>query len=440
MRQSFFDLFGALRSQLRGDETLTAEYAGEDSDFVRLNGCRIRQAGHVHQAAVVLRLIRGRRHATVECNLSGDSADDGARLLSLVESLRERLPQLPEDPHLLLPSEPTSSEHIAEDRLPPAAQAVQAILDAGQGLDLVGIHAQGGIQRGFASSRGQRHWFSVNGFATDLCLYHQADKAVKSTYAGFEWRDEGLVARLEQARERLDVVRRPPRKVPPGRYRVYLAPSAVAEILTLLAWDGFSLRAQRTRSTPLLRLVEGERSLSPLVSLDEHPAGGLAPRFSEAGFSRPDRIPLIRQGKHAGALVSPRSSKEFGVPTNGVDSQESPSSFDMAPGDLPEDRALDQLGEGIWISNLWYTNFSDRVACRITGMTRFATCWVEGGRLVAPVAVMRFDETLYRMLGTELEALTAEREFLPSTETYYQRSTDSTRVPGALVRSFTFTL
>ena len=53
---------------------------------------------------------------------------------------------------------------------------------------------------------------------------------------------------------------------------------------------------------------------------------------------------------------------------------------------------------------------------------------------------MRFDETRYRMLGSQLEALTAQREFLPSTDTYYRRSTDSVHVPGALIEGFTFTL
>lgn len=440
MRDIFQELFEALSDGLRGTEVLTAEYAGEDSDFVRLNAGRVRQAGHVRQASVVLRLVQGQRHASAECNLSGERDHDRARLGALLEGLRERLPHLPEDPHLLLPPDVTTSDSVGQDLLPPAADAVQAVLDAGEGLDLVGIHAQGGIQRGFVSSRGQRHWFGVHSFATDFCLYHQADKAVKSTYAGFAWRDEDMVEHVAQARERLDVLRRPPKKVAPGEYRVYLAPAAVAEVLGLLTWDGFGLRAQRTRNSPLLRLLDGEQSLSPAVSLWEHPAGGLAPRFSEAGFPRPDRIPLIQEGKHAGALVSPRSSKEFGVPTNGADSEEAPTSLDMAGGDLPEAQVLDRLGEGIWISNLWYTNFSDRAACRITGMTRFATCWVEGGRLVAPLSVMRFDETLFRMLGTELEALTAKPAFLPSTDTYYHRSTDSVRVPGALVKGFAFTL
>ena len=101
---------------------------------------------------------------------------------------------------------------------------------------------------------------------------------------------------------------------------------------------------------------------------------------------------------------------------------------------------LSQLGTGIWINNLWYLNYSDRPSCRVTGMTRFATFWVEGGEIVAPLDVMRFDETVFRVLGDGLEGLTAEREFIMDAGTYERRSTGSLRLPGALVRDFTFTL
>ena len=73
-------------------------------------------------------------------------------------------------------------------------------------------------------------------------------------------------------------------------------------------------------------------------------------------------------------------------------------------------------------------------------MTRFATFWVENGRLAAPVAPLRYDETLYRMLGEKLVGLTAERELLLDEGTYGGRSTRSARLPGALVDDFTFTL
>ena len=53
---------------------------------------------------------------------------------------------------------------------------------------------------------------------------------------------------------------------------------------------------------------------------------------------------------------------------------------------------------------------------------------------------MRFDDSIYRMLGENLVELTREREFLLDTLTYDSRSTASVRMPGALLRALRFTL
>ena len=148
----------------------------------------------------------------------------------------------------------------------------------------------------------------------------------------------------------------------------------------------------------------------------------------------------MREGTLVGALTSPRTAREFSIPANGANGEEMPEALAMAGGDLARDDALDALGDGLMVGNLWYTNYSDRPACRITGMTRFATFWVERGRIVAPVDVLRFDDTLYRMLGTNLEALTRETELLLSPDSYRSRQLASTTLPGALVREMAFTL
>ncbi len=103
-------------------------------------------------------------------------------------------------------------------------------------------------------------------------------------------------------------------------------------------------------------------------------------------------------------------------------------------------RRIPRLDPKLYISNLWYLNFSDRTACRLTGMTRFASFWVEGGRIVAPVDVMRFDDSVFRLLGQELVGLTSERELLVNSDSYHQRNANSMRLPGAVVREMAFTL
>jgi predicted Zn-dependent protease len=166
----------------------------------------------------------------------------------------------------------------------------------------------------------------------------------------------------------------------------------------------------------------------------------VAPNFDGAGFTKPDQVTLINAGGLGDCLVSPRSAKEYGVSTNGAGSGEAPESMDMAAGRVATRDVLAELDTGVYINNVWYLNYSDRVSSRITGMTRFATFWVENGVIQAPLNVMRFDETIYRMFGDNLLALTDERVFLMDGSTYRRRSTASSRVPGALVREFTFTL
>jgi predicted Zn-dependent protease len=151
-------------------------------------------------------------------------------------------------------------------------------------------------------------------------------------------------------------------------------------------------------------------------------------------------VELVGGGVLAGTLVSPRSAVEYGVPTNGASAAEAPESLDMAPGDLAEPDVLGRLEKGIWIGNVWYLNYSDRAACRTTGMTRFATFWVENGEIAQPLNVMRFDETIYRVLGGNLLSLTREREMIVEAATYFARQLGSAHVPGALVEDFRLTL
>jgi predicted Zn-dependent protease len=140
------------------------------------------------------------------------------------------------------------------------------------------------------------------------------------------------------------------------------------------------------------------------------------------------------------SLISPRSAVEYGGKTNGANEGEQPQSMDMAPGDLPRADVLRALGTGVYVSNLWYLNYSDRNNGRLTGLTRFATMWVDNGEIIAPLNVMRFDDTIYSMLGSALEGLTIERDMILDTGTYGRRSVDSMRLPGALMGEFKLTL
>jgi predicted Zn-dependent protease len=440
MQDYFYALADAITESLHGDEFYTCTFRAEDSDFVRFNLSAIRQAGTVEQRLLTLDLIHGRRHAAAEVALSGDFESDCARLRQLLTELREQLPYLPEDPHLLYATTVHSSAYQGDNRLPDKADAVAAVLEAGSGRDLVGMYAAGGIYAGFANALGQRNWFTSYTFNCDWSFYYQNDKAVKTSYAGFVWEPTAFAHKVAEAAAQLEVLRRPPHTIPPGRYRVYLAPTALYDIVEMLAWGGFGLKDHRTKQTTLLKMVEEGLHLHPAITIRENTRDGVAPNFQGAGFIKPAQVTLIEAGAFHDCLVSPRSAKEYDVPTNGASNAEAPESVEIAAGDVARDDVLPRLDTGVYINNLWYLNYSDRSACRITGMTRFATFWVERGIIQAPLSVMRFDESIYRMFGDHLLGLTAERDFILDPSTYHERSTGSSRLPGALVEDFNFTL
>ena len=440
MRDHFNAVAAAVDAALTGGEDFLANYRAEDSTFIRFNRSAVRQGGHVREIELGLSLIDGRRAAEETISLSGDAAEDAARAAAAVERLRAVIAASPEDPYLLVNAEPRNSERTIGKPMPASAEVIDAVMAAGRGRDLVGIYAAGPVWTGFANGRGQRNWDEAQSLNADWSFYAGGDKAVKTSHAGFDWDAQAFAAAAEEAAGRLDALTRPPRTVPPGDYRAYLAPAALNEILGMLAWGGFGLAAHRTRSTIFLRMIEGGARLNERVTLTEATAAGSAPSFQREGFLKPDAVTLVDRGVYRDCLVSPRSAAEYGVATNGASRAEVPASLDMAAGELPEADVLKALGTGVYVSNLWYLNFSDRSSGRLTGMTRFASFWVENGEIVAPLNVMRFDDTIYRMLGSELEALTAERALWLDPGTYEGRTLDSVRLPGALLAGLRFTL
>lgn len=438
MQSYFYQLADELTGRCTGGEVLLLGISGEESDFARLNRGLVRQAGAVTQRYLSLELIAGPKHAKQSFALCGQIEADLTQAGTVLASLREQLPHSPDDPYLLYATEIRHTEQIGENALGATDDCLSAIFSAGAGRDLVGIFAQGGMYAGFANSLGQRNWFASHSFHFEWCFYAHGDKAVKSSYAGFAWSDENFARKVESATAQLDLLARPAKTIEPGEYRVYLPPSALAEFVGILGWGGFGLKSHRTKSTPLLKMIESDATLHESMTLCENTREGLAPNFTSAGFVKPDRVELIHAGRLGESLVSPRSAKEYDQAVN--TDHEAPTSLDLAAGTLEAKDVLATLGEGVYANQLWYLNYSDMPAGRITGMTRFATFWVEGGQIVAPLNVMRFDETVYRALGENLDALTKQRDFLPSSETYGQRSTASTRMPGAIVRDFRFTL
>lgn len=418
----------------------------EASSFLRFNQARLRQATDVQQAQLTLAVERGQRRAESTLSLGGEPALDLARLKDELALLTGQLDLIADDPWLQRPSTPSHSRRDDRGTLPDPGHVIALVHDLAalrRPLDLVGFYAAGPVAHAFADSLGARHWHRVESFNFEWCLYHRADKAIKTVYAGTAWDDAAFAARLDEAAARLPLLERPARSLDPGAYRAALSPSAMVELLGTLGWSGFSLKARRTGVSSLMRLQRGDAALHPGFQLDEAFADSTTPAFTAEGFTRPGRVALVQAGAlpaDGGTLNSARSAAEYGVPANGVDAHESPQALRLQGGAIAQADLLRTLDTGLYISNLWYLNYSDRAACRMTGMTRYACFWVERGELVAPVNVMRFDDDALRLFGTGLVGLTDAPEFIPSGDTYGARGLGSVTTPAAVVEGLALTL
>jgi predicted Zn-dependent protease len=201
-----------------------------------------------------------------------------------------------------------------------------------------------------------------------------------------------------------------------------------------------SFNTYKQGSCALQKLADKEKSFSPLFSARENFGMGLTHRFNSLGELAPETLELITRGQLQSFLISSRSAKEYGTTGNAASDWEGPRAFEVLPGTLKEADILKELGTGLYLSNLHYLNWSDRLNARITGMTRYACFWVENGEIVGPIKDLRFDENLYDCLGENLLAVTDFQETDPEVGTYDSRSFGGKKMPGMLVKDFKFTL
>jgi predicted Zn-dependent protease len=438
-KEQFEKISTALFSKLGNDESLGLSYSAEESEFLRFSESKIRQATDVEQTKLDLNFQWNNREITQTINLGLDFESNMTIALESLKQLQKEIKLIPEDPFFVGHANNGGSENVFKGKLTKLSDFKDEFLEVLKNDDLAGIYCGGPIYRGLRNSKGLSHWYESENFFFDYSIY-AGPKAIKGGYAGSEWKTSEFIKDLKYSREMLEKLKTPSKKVAPGKYRVYLAPAAVHEITSLLAWGSFSYSAVERGQSPLVKLYKGEAHLSPMINLEENYSSGLVPQFNELGELTDSVIPLITEGRADKLLTSSRSAKEFNTTSNGASASEGYRSAKLHTGKLQEKDILKEIGTGLYLSNLHYLNFSDVQGARITGMTRYGAFWVENGEIKAPIEDLRFDESLYNCFGEGLLAVTETSQIIPETSTYFSRNLGATELPGLLIENFTFTL
>ena len=440
MKSYFKKVSEYLFNNLESNEILILNFDAEQTDFVRFNHAKIRQAGNVDQATLTLNLVYKRKTLNSVIRLSLDYQKDSVLLLRTLCYLRREIPELPQDPYLMYERNLNSFDRETKNKSLDSFNITDSILQGCHSLDMVGILSTGAIMKGFSNSLGQFNWHESQSFNFDWSMYTDTGKAIKQNYSDQVWDQNIFSSLLEESKQKLQVIDNKEQTIQPGEYRVYLSPSALNEIVDMLSWGGFSYKANKIGSSPLHLMMKGEKKLNKIVSFTEDLSNGISPKFHSDGFIKPDTTELIINGEYKSSLISPRSALEYSVNHNAAEYYESPVSINLKEGVISNDNILATLKDGIYISNLWYLNFSDLNNGRITGLTRFGCFKVSNGEYQGPINTMRFDETVYNIFGDKLIGLTNNKQLLIDSSTYEERSTHSSTVPGAIVEDFKMTL
>tara|TARA_B100001250_G_scaffold306673_1_gene268551 strand:+ start:5743 stop:7065 length:1323 start_codon:yes stop_codon:yes gene_type:complete len=440
MEKIFNDLSESLFAGLNNNEEAILSFSGENSQFIRFNNASIRQTGMVDDAEIELKLISGNKISVGGFTVSGNKEIDLKRGIDEIKRMRKDNEEIPEDPFLVKPANLGSSREIKKTKGLEFENAVDAILPIMSGVDFVGILANGKMYRGNANSLGQKHWFETDNHSLDYSLVTSNHQMVKGLYSGDNWDQNKYENYVNRSKQKLIIMEKKPIKIRTGDYRTWFESAAVSDFLGMFSWNGISEASLRQGCSGFGKMRHSDSRLSRKFSILEDFSPGLCPKFNSDGEIASSSLSLIDKGELKNTLVSSRSAKEYGLNSNYAESGEYLRSPKMLPGKLNQENVIKTLEKGLFLSNIHYLNWSDNPGGRITGLTRYACFWVEGGEIIAPIETMRFDDSFYRFFGDQLIEVEDSLTVNPEVETYGGRSLGATTCPGILVDSFSLTL
>lgn len=424
---------------LNEDETLNLYLVGEQTKFIRINNSKIRQTTDVEQFQFNCSLIKNNRRLEFECMIESWELDVMTTVIqNQLDKARQMIDDLPEDHFILIAKNQVSENDYQKNEIN-IDETVTSILRKTKSYDFCGIFTAGNMYRAFFNNHDCHHWFATTLNTIDYSIYAEKQRAVKGSYSSQTWNQNEFESELNRSLEFLGLMNRPWHQLERGKYRCYLAPDAVADLVGMLSWCGVSFKDYKIGNSSLKKLHDGKH-WNKKFNLSEDLSSGAVPTFNNNGEVATPKISIIKEGRLENFLTTPRSAKEYDVDNSTCAAFEYLQCPSLEAGTLSEDDVLKELGTGLYFSNLHYLSWSDLNNGRLTGMTRFACFWVEDGKIVAPIKEMRFDDELYHIFGGGLIELTQKAKSIAVNDTYFQRNMGLLKVPGALINDFTLTL
>lgn len=197
---------------------------------------------------------------------------------------------------------------------------------------------------------------------------------------------------------------RGPREIAPGRYTVILEPAAALDLVGFLFYDFAATAVLDKRSCLNDRLAK--QIMGPNITLWDdvyHPLQLGAPYDGE-GWPR-QKVLLVERGVPRNLVYSRATAKKMKMRPTGHglplpnEWGEAPMNLVFDGGKSSVDEMIASTDRGVLVTRLWYIREVDPYEKVMTGMTRDGTFLVEGGRVVAGVRNLRFNQSILEMLS-----------------------------------------
>ena len=227
---------------------------------------------------------------------------------------------------------------------------------------------------------------------------------------------------------------RNPAAIEPGRYTVVLEPTAVGNLVPLMAFSLNARGADEGRSffsKPGGGTKIGEKVVDERVTFVSDPDDPEAPGSPYTGEGLPtQKITWIENG-----VVKTLNYDRWWAQKKGVAPTASGGSLRMSGGTTSIDEMIASTQRGLLVTRFWYLRPVDQRTILFTGLTRDGTFLIENGKITKAVKNLRFNDSPVFMLNN-LEAM--------GTPVRVSASEDGSAgqaiiVPPLKVRDFNFT-
>lgn len=356
---------------------------------------RITTAGEFERVQASLTVRFGKRQATITTNRFDDDA-----IVEAVASAEAQARLAPEDPEAMPELGPqmyadSAGYHDSTADLGPearseiAADGIRAATDAG-GIDAAGFLDVSAGAGSVANSAGLFAYHASTS-ATYSITARTAD-GTGSGWSGFgerNWADTDSGSAHAQAVETA-LRSREPRTLEPGKYPVVMAPEAVSDLVSRLAFSVDARRADEGRSAFSAEgggNKLGEKIVDERVRLWSDPQGlGSAPYTG-------DGLPIEPMMWVEEGVLSNLSYSRFWAEKQGKQATSGAGSLRMAGTDKSLEDLIRETQRGVFVTRLWYIRSTDPRTISYTGLTRDGTFWIEDGEIQYPVNNFRWNDS-----------------------------------------------